>query len=75
MTVRAKFRFVVKQYANEKPWIAFEPLGGQLKGEDLPTGIFGFDCPEGTTFDKAEELANYLDKNIEGLTFTAMPLK
>lgn len=33
MMTRAKFRFVIKAYADGTPWIAFEPLHGQLKGE------------------------------------------
>lgn len=75
MTTRAQFRFVVKAYANGTHWIAFEPLDGQLQGEGLPTGIFGFDLPEGVLAERAEETAKYLDENISQLTFTAMPLK
>ena len=74
MTVRAKFRFVVKEGADGTPWIAFEPLQGQLRGEDLPSGIFGFDLPPGTSGKKAEEIADYLDENIDKLNFTKMQL-
>lgn len=74
MTVRARFAFVVKQYADGKPWIALEPLQGQLRGEGLPTGIFGFDLHQGTTHAQAEQIARYCDNNIEQFTFTAMPL-
>jgi hypothetical protein len=75
MTTRARFRFVVKAYAKGTPWIAFEPLDSQLQGEGLPTGIFGFDLPEGTSGERAKETAKYLDENISQFTFTAMPLK
>lgn len=75
MTTRARFRFVVKGYPDDTPWIAFEPLEGQLRGEGLPSGIFGFDLPKGTTGKRAEEISNFLDENISQFTFTAMPLK
>ncbi len=74
MTTRAKFRFVVKAYADGTPWIAFEPLHGQLKGEGLPSGIFGFDLPPGTTGERAEEIASFLDEHVENFTFTQIPL-
>lgn len=75
MTVRARFRFIVKGYASGTPWIAFEPLDVQFHGEGLPSGIFGFDLPKGTTGKRAEEIADFLDENISQLTFTAMPLE
>jgi hypothetical protein len=74
MTVRAEFRFVAKAYADGTPWIAFEPLQGQLSGEGLPTGIFGFDLPSGTSGERAEEIARFLEENIRSFTFTQMPL-
>jgi hypothetical protein len=74
MTVRARFRFVVKEGADGHPWIAFEPLDEQLRGEGLPSGLFGFDLPPGTGGARAEEVANYLDENLTSLTFTQVPL-
>jgi hypothetical protein len=74
MTTRARFRFVVKGYPDGSPWITFEPQDGQLHGEGLPSGIFGFDLRKGTTGKQAEEIANFLDENISQFTFTAMPL-
>ena len=74
MTVRARFRFVVKANAGGTPWIAFEPLDEQIRGEGLPIGIFGFDLPTGTSDPRAEEIANYLDDNVSSLSFTQMPL-
>jgi len=75
MTTRARFTFVVKQNGDGTPWIAFTPQHGQLRGEELPSGIFGFELPEGTTGKRAEEIANFLDENISQFTFTAMPLE
>ncbi|OGS81630.1 MAG: hypothetical protein A2061_09840 [Gallionellales bacterium GWA2_59_43] len=75
MTTRAKFGFVVKGYADGTPWIAFEPMERQLRGEGLPSGIFGFDLPKGATGKRAEEIANFLNDNISQFTFTAMPLE
>jgi hypothetical protein len=74
MTVRARFTFNVKGSANGTPWIAFEPLEGQLQGEGLPPGIFGFDLPEGTTGEKATEIAGYLDDHLASFSFTRLAL-
>ncbi len=74
MTVRAKFHFVVKAYADGTPWIAFEPHQVQLRGEGLPSGIFGFDLPDGTTGERAEEIARLLGDNIKLFKFTAVQL-
>lgn len=75
MTTRARFGFVVKGYPDGTPWIAFEPQHGQLHGEGLPSGVFGFDLRKGTTGKRAEEIANFLNENISQFTFTAMPLE
>ena len=75
MTTRARFRFIVKGHADGSPWIAFDPQEGQLRGEGLPTGIFGFELPEGTTGERAEEIASFLDENISKFTFTGMALE
>jgi hypothetical protein len=74
MTVRAQFRFIVKQSADGTPWIAFEPLHGQMHGEALPSGLFGFDPPPGTTGKDAERIADFLDTHVAALNFTQMPL-
>ena len=74
MTIRARFRFTVKAYANGTPWIAFEPLTAQFSAQELPTGIFGFDLPNGTSSEKAESIAEFLTENIDQFTFTKMPL-
>ena len=75
MTVRAQFRFVVKANANVTPWIAFEPLNSQLRGEGLPPGIFGFDLPPGTSGEQAEQIADFMDKNLGSFSFTQMPIE
>jgi hypothetical protein len=74
MTTRARFRFIVKGHPDGTPWIAFEPQGGQLRGEGLPSGIFGFELPKGTTAKRAEEVAGFLDENVTQFCFTAMEL-
>jgi hypothetical protein len=75
MTTRARFRFIVKGYPDGTPWIAFEPQRLQLVGEGLPSGIFGFELPKGTTGKRAEEIARFLDENITQFCFTAEALK
>lgn len=64
MTVKAKFRFVVKANTDVTPWIAFEPLNIHLRDEGLPAGIFGFDLPHRTSGERAEQIANFLNKNL-----------
>jgi hypothetical protein len=72
MTATDRFTFVLKAYATGTPWIAFESRDRQLQGEGLPTGIFGFDLPQGTSDEGAEETAKYLNENIREFTFTAI---
>lgn len=68
MTERAQYSFTVKEFADGTPWIAFEPLYQDIR--NLPEGILGFDLPEGTSIEKAEEIASYLDANIDKVSFT-----
>jgi hypothetical protein len=67
MTERAEFTFTVKEGASGKPWIAAEPLGG-----DMPSlrGLLGFDLAPGTTLEQAHSLAKYMRENIRGLSLT-----
>lgn len=67
MTSRAKPIFAVKQYASRQPWIAIEY---STADKDMPNSLFGFDLPDGTSFDKAEEIAAYLNKNLTEFSCT-----
>ena len=69
MTTRSQVSFKVRQYVNGQPWIVVEEHQGGLG----INGFLGLDLPHGTTFDRAEEIAEYLNGNIEAVTHTAAP--
>ena len=71
MTGRDPCRFTVKEYGDGTPYIAIEPCDGNLVL--LQFGDLYFDMREGTTFEKAKEIAAYLNNNIESLAYTLPP--
>jgi hypothetical protein len=68
MTERTPVIFRVKQSVNGDFWICLEPFEGNLK--ILGNGFLGFDLPEGTTINKAEEIAAFLQENIGSVSYT-----
>lgn len=72
MTVRTEITFAVKESASGTPWLAFE--GAALRGEGLPSGLYGFDLKPGTSHEQAQAVADFLNDNVAKLNFTAMPL-
>ena len=67
-TVRAKYVFTIKEFAEGTPWIMAEPLNG---GINLPNdGFLGFDLPKGTSMAKAKEIAKFLNDNLEQISLT-----
>jgi hypothetical protein len=66
MTTRAQVTFKVRQYVSGQPWIVIEKFLGDLDIE----GFLGLELPHGTTFDRAEEIAQYLNENIQAITHT-----
>ena len=69
MTKRARPIFTVKQYASQEPWICIEYATAE---DGMPNDLFGFDVRPGTSFQEAEEIARYLDENIESFTVTKL---
>ncbi len=67
MTTRSQVSFKVKQYPNGQPWILME----EYKGDLGIKGILGFDVQDGTSFDTAQAIANYLEENIKAVTYTS----
>ncbi|MFP3926000.1 hypothetical protein [Pseudomonas sp. W5-36] len=69
MTLRAKPLFRVHQHgdAEHTPWIEIAYWNSD---DGMPTDLFGFDLPDGTTFKKAEEIAEFLNQNIDNFTYT-----
>lgn len=67
-TKRGEYKFTVKEYHDGTPWIAFEPLHKTLEIDE--NGMLGFDLANGTSYEKAEEIARFLNKNIKSLAHT-----
>jgi hypothetical protein len=70
-TDRSKYHYVVKEFPGGQPWIMAEPW----EGPDLPLPVrgdwfLGFDLAEGTTLEQAEEIADFMNRHLEGITFT-----
>ena len=61
--VRVVFR--VQEVSGGEPWIRLEPLDKNLK--NLGIGFLGFELSEGTTINKAEEIAAFLQENINSI--------
>ena len=62
--------FKVKKTENGDFSICFEPLEENLKV--LGKGFLGFELPEGTTVNTAEEIAAFLQENISSVSY-ALP--
>ena len=68
MTQRAKFSFTPSRYPSGEYWIVLEAFHEDL--DVLNAGYLGFDLPEGTTANQAEEIAAYLNENIRAVSYT-----
>jgi hypothetical protein len=68
MTQRAKFSFRPSRYPSGEYWIVLEAFHEDL--DILANGFLGFDLPEGTTANQAEEIAAYLNENIRAVSYT-----
>lgn len=68
MIERAKFRFTVKEFGDGTPWIMFERYSEKLKV--LENGFLGLDLPEGTTYEKAVKIAEFLNENIDRVLYS-----
>lgn len=69
MTLRAKPLFRVHQHndADHTPWIEI----GYLTSDDgMPMDLFGLDLPAGTDFQRALQIAEFLNQTIQSFTFT-----
>lgn len=67
MTKRAQPIFTVKQYVSREPWICIEYATAE---DGMSNDLFGFDVKPGTSFQRAEEIARYLNENLGDFTFT-----
>lgn len=69
-TERAEYQFTVKEYGDGTPWIALEPSHQAL--ESLGGSLLGLELEEGSTLQKAEEVARFLNQNIVSVTRTTL---
>ncbi|OQR30292.1 hypothetical protein BWR59_17195 [Pseudomonas sp. Bc-h] len=67
MTLRAKPIFRVHQHESRESWIE---IAYWSNDDGMPMDLFGLDLPQGTTFEKAQEVAAFLRENIEYFTYT-----
>lgn len=66
MANRADFKFVATDGANGKFWIR----GDQTSGEGLAIpALLGFELASNTTRQEAFEIANYMNKHIQGVHY------
>jgi hypothetical protein len=70
MTGRDACRFRVREYGDGTPYISIESYERTLAL--LKFGNLYFDLPEGTTFEKAQEIAKYMNNNIKSLAYTRL---
>ena len=70
MTERTRVVFRVKKSVSGDFWISLEPFERNLKV--LGNGFLSFDLPEGTTINKAEEIAAFLQENINDISYTLL---
>ena len=68
MTGRDACRFRVREYGDGTPYIAIEPCSGTLAL--LKFGNLYFDLCEGAIYEKAQEIAEYMNDNIKSLAYT-----
>ena len=59
-TERAEYVFTVKEFGDGTPWITLEPRHQSLKS--LGNSFLGLELNEGSTLQKAEEIARYLNQ-------------
>lgn len=72
-TDRARYRFRVAEFADGTPWIMTDPYDKNLELLVPVKGFLGFDLPAKTTYEKAQEIAKFLNDNIEAISCTSFP--
>ena len=70
-TELAKFAFTVKEDATGKhPFIALEPLYEGLPS--LGRCLLTLKLPDGTSIEKTEQIARYIEENVEAVGYTKL---
>jgi hypothetical protein len=70
MTERARYLFAVKEYSGGATWVMFEPRKDDVT--PLSRGFLGFDLVDGTSYEDAHKIADYLNEHIKEVTYTAL---
>jgi hypothetical protein len=74
-TYRARYVFKVKEYPRQpgakraEPFLVAEPFGATLPILDDGSHV-GFDLPSGTSYQRAQEIAEFLNRNLTDMTYT-----
>jgi hypothetical protein len=68
-TTRAKCRFTVKEGAKGEPFIALE-LSEGIEFPAFGIGLLTFDLREGTTIERAGEIAEMLNRSVVATALT-----
>jgi hypothetical protein len=68
-TERESYRFRVKESESGPNWICLESAS-QNEISALKGGFLGFDLPEGTSLEEAEQLVELLNQKITTISFT-----
>jgi hypothetical protein len=67
-TERGKFTFTVSEFSNHTFFIYTEPDRRTMPA--LEDAFIGFDLPEGTTLEQAHNVADFMNKNLAGISLT-----
>ena len=67
-TERGDFLFRVSEFGDGTPWISTEPRDGGMPF--LDHALLGFDLPKGTSLQKAEQIAEFMNKNLGNVSVT-----
>ncbi len=67
-TERGDFVFKVSEFGDGTPWIITEPRRRTMPV--LDDAFIGFDLPPGTTHQRAREIADFMNKNLVGISMT-----
>jgi len=70
MTERARYRFRVCESESNKFWLMAEPVTSDIKM--LKHGMLGFDMHPETTQAQAQQIADFLNKNLAALTYNGL---
>ena len=67
-TERGEFLFVVKENADGTPFIFTEPRRQTMPA--LKEAFIAFDLPKGTKIEHAQKIADFMNKNLAGMSMT-----